>query len=71
MSAYLPLAEELEAAEADASAALDALRGELYLASPSESQCAHLAAARARCAFELELDDAALPPEQADATRRD
>ena len=73
MSAYLPLAEELEAAEADASAALDALRGELYLTSPSETQCAHLLAAASRAVrlFELELDDAALPPESAEATRRE
>ena len=73
MSAYLPLAEELEAAEADASAALDALRGELYLTSPSETQCAHLLAAASRAVrlFELELDDAALPPEAAEATRRE
>ena len=73
MSTYLPLAEELEAAEADASAALDALRGELYLASPSETQCASLLAAASRAVrlFELELDDAALPPEAAEATRRE
>ena len=73
MSAYLPLAEELEAAEADASAALDALRGELYLASPSETQCAHLLAAASRAVrlFELELDEAALPPAAAEATRRE
>ena len=73
MSTYLPLAEELEAAEADASAALDALRGELYLTSPSEANCASLLAAASRAVrlFELELDDAALPPEAAEATRRE
>ena len=71
---YVPLAEELEAAEADAAAAMDALRDELYLPAPSQARCAERLAAASRAVrlFELELGDApALPPAQADAKKRE